>query len=65
MEHDLEMNSIIDKVLPWCLNREEAENWYYNAIIPSVGCTSHEMVKRGSYMVVLEEIERIKDGGFA
>lgn len=65
MVHDLEMNSIIDKVLPWFHNRKEAENWYCNAIISSVGCTAHDLVKQGRYTVVIEEVERIKDGGFA
>ena len=65
MEHDLEMNFIIDKVLPWCLDRKEAETWYNNAILPSLGCTAHDMVKRGRYTAVLEYIEAMEDGGFA
>ena len=65
MDHDLEMNFIIDKVLPWCEDRKKAESWFYNTIIPSLGCTPNDMVNRGRYTVVLKEIESMKDGGFA
>lgn len=65
MEHDLEKKSIIDKVLPWCVDSMEAEIWYNNAILPSLGSTAHEMVKRGRYTVVLKYIEAMEDGGFA
>ena len=65
MEHDLEKKSIIDKVLPWCLDRMEAEIWYNNAVLPSLGCSAHDMVKQGRYTVVLEYIEAMEDGGYA
>ena len=65
MEHDLEKKSIIDKVLPWCLDRMETEIWYNNAILPSLGCTAQDLVKRGRYTAVIMYIEAMEEGGFA
>ena len=65
MDHASEREMIIDKILPWCGSREEAEKWCSSAVIPSLGGTADEMIRHGKYKLILEEVERIADGGFA
>lgn len=65
MDKASEIEMIIDKILPWCSSREEAEKWCSTIVIPSLGRTANDMVLLGKYKIVLAEIERMSIGGFA
>jgi len=60
-----ERTTIMEKILPLCKNRKEAEQWYYTEVIPSIGYTANEMIKLGRYESLLSYLERIEADGFA
>jgi len=59
------MNTIVQKILPWCKDRKGAKRWHYSVIIPSLGSTAHEIVKEGNYKIMLRDLERIDLGVFS
>ena len=60
------MVAVINHVLPWSDNCQQAYNWYRKEPIPSLGnITAMELVKQGKYNAVTKYLERIEKGGFS
>jgi len=61
-----ELLNIINKIIPWCKNIEDANVWYQNEPLSSFGkLTAMELVKQGKAKAVIQYLERIDKGGFS
>lgn len=61
-----DMAKIIDCITPWCVNTDQACEWYRIKAIPSFGdATAMDLVKQNKGRAVLEYLERINEGGFS
>jgi len=67
IQHRLrEMVDILNKIIPWSKNINQAYKWYKTEPLPSFAeLTAMELVKQGKSGVVMQYLERIDKGGFS
>jgi len=60
------MNEIINYILPWCKNIEDALSWYKNFPLPSFNnMTAESLVDQGRIEDVKKYLNRINSGGYS
>ena len=61
-----EMVKIIEQVIPWCENTNQAYEWYRNESLTSFNdLTAMTLINQGKTDAVVQYLERIDKGGFS